>query len=235
MEKRKDAQKTMFSLNSEEGKLLTSQADILEEVKNYFGKLYKPQDPFLKQNTNLQLSNLQLNFNPKLSNLQQSFNPNTSNLRQDFNPVISNLQNNFNPTKSKSNLQHLNPENKKDSETENKERNQNKMIEKLSKTISTENKLKCEKDIETKDIEQAIKSFQNNKSPRNDGLTVEFYKAFFDILQNDLKQLYEEISGKRKIPDSMRQAVITCIYKKGNMQDITNWRPISLLNYDYQI
>ena len=70
MEKRKDAQKTMFSLNSEEGKLLTSQADILEEVKNYFGKLYKPQDPFLKQNTNLQLSNLQLNFNPKLSNLQ---------------------------------------------------------------------------------------------------------------------------------------------------------------------
>ena len=33
----------------------------------------------------------------------------------------------------------------------------------------------------------------------------------------------------------MRQAVITCIYKKGNMEDITNWRPISLLNYDYII
>ena len=33
----------------------------------------------------------------------------------------------------------------------------------------------------------------------------------------------------------MRQAVITCIYKKGKMEDITNWRPISLLNYDYII
>ena len=167
--------------------------------------------------------------------MQQSFNPNTLNLRHDFNPVILNLQNNSDPNKSKSNLQHFNPENRKDSETENKERNQNKMIEKLSKTISAENKLKCKKDIETKDIVQAIKSFQNNKSPRNDGLTVEFYKSFFDILQNDLKQLYGEISGKRKMPESMQQAVVTCINKKGNMQDITNWRPISLLNYDYEI
>ena len=184
MEKRKDVQQTMLSLNSEKGKLLTSQTDILEEVKNYFRKLYNPQDPF--------------------------------------------LQPNFNRNNGKSSF-------KKDSEIENKKRNQNKMIQKLNKTISEENKQKCEKDIEATDIEQAIKSFQNNKSPGNDGLTVEFYKAFFDILQNDLKQLYEEISQKRKMPDSMRQAVITCIYKKGNMQNITNWRPISLLNYDYKI
>ena len=85
------------------------------------------------------------------------------------------------------------------------------------------------------DIEQAIKSFQNNKSSGNDGLTTEFYKTFFDILQNDMTQLYKEISEKGKMPDSMRQAVITCIYKKGDMRDIANWRPISLLNYDYKI
>ena len=36
------------------------------------------------------------------------------------------------------------------------------------------------------------------------------------------------------MPDSMRQAVITCIYEKGEMEDI-NWRPVSLLNYDYKI
>ena len=46
MEKRKDAQQTMLSLNSEEGNLLTSQTDILEEVKNYFCKPYNPQDQF---------------------------------------------------------------------------------------------------------------------------------------------------------------------------------------------
>ena len=37
------------------------------------------------------------------------------------------------------------------------------------------------------------------------------------------------------MPESMLQAVITYIYKKGKMEDITNWRPISLLNYDYKI
>ena len=37
------------------------------------------------------------------------------------------------------------------------------------------------------------------------------------------------------MPDSMRQAVTTCIYKKGDMEDITNWTPISLLNYHYKI
>lgn len=211
-EKRKDAQQTMLSLNSDKGKLLTSQTDILEEVRNYFCKLSNPQDIISQQNLN----------------------PNISNSTQNFSTLISNFGCNFNPNNDKSNShQHFNPENEKD--TENKKHYQNKMLQKLNKQISAENKLKCEKNIETKDIEQAIKSFQNNKSSGNDGLTTEFYKTFFDILQNDMTQLYKEISEKGKMPDSMRQAVITCIYKKGDMRDIANWRPISLLNYDYKI
>ena len=51
----------------------------------------------------------------------------------------------------------------------------------------------------------------------------------------DLQELYSEISEIERMPDSMRQVVITCIYKKGEMEDITNWRPILLLNYDYKI
>ena len=34
---------------------------------------------------------------------------------------------------------------------------------------------------------------------------------------------------------SMRQAVLSCLYKKGDREDITNWRPILLLNYDNKI
>ena len=33
----------------------------------------------------------------------------------------------------------------------------------------------------------------------------------------------------------MRQAVLSCFYKKRDREDITNWRPISLLNYDNKI
>ena len=50
-----------------------------------------------------------------------------------------------------------------------------------------------------------------------------------------MKELFEEISAIGTMSESMPQAVITCIYKKGKMEDITNWQPISLLNYDYKI
>ena len=33
----------------------------------------------------------------------------------------------------------------------------------------------------------------------------------------------------------MRQAAISCLYKKGDRESITKWRSISLLNYDSKI
>ena len=116
-----------------------------------------------------------------------------------------------------------------------KTRKQGEMLRKLSKTVSRHNRQLCEKDITTDEIQKAISTFENNKSPGNDGLTGEFYKTFSEILANDLQDLCREISEVGRMPDSMRQAVITCIYKKGDIEDITNWRPISLLNYDYKI
>ena len=43
------------------------------------------------------------------------------------------------------------------------------------------------------------------------------------MLLKDLQELYREISEIGRMPDSMWQAVITCIYKKGDIEDITNW------------
>ena len=116
-----------------------------------------------------------------------------------------------------------------------KMRKQGEMLRKLSKTVSRQNRQMCEKDITTDEIRKVILGFENNKSPGNDGLTGEFYKTFSEILVNDIQELYKEISEVGRMPDSMRQAVITCIYKKGDIEDIINWRPISLLNYDYKI
>ena len=109
------------------------------------------------------------------------------------------------------------------------------MLRKVSKTVSRKNEDYCEQSFQQPEIRKAISTLENNKSPGNDGLMAEFYKTFALTLQDDLKELYSEISGKGRMPESMRQAVITCIYKKGKMEDITNWRPISLLNYDYKI
>ena len=121
----------------------------------------------------------------------------------------SNMQHNFNPITCGRRCGVV---------TENRLTKESKMIWKVNKTISEENKEFCEKNIEIKDIEKAVKSLQN-KSPGNDGLTVKFCKTFLDILKEDLKELYGEISEKGRMSDSMRQgqAVITRICKKGDV------------------
>lgn len=95
-----------------------------------------------------------------------------------------------------------------------------------------ENKDLCEKPLTTEEIEKAISNFENNKSPGNDGPTAEFYKTFPDMLVKDLQ---EQISPKAEGCHIVWQAVITCIYRKGEMEDVTNGQSVSLLNYDYKI
>ena len=72
---------------------------------------------------------------------------------------------------------------------------------------------------------------QNEKSPGIDGIPVEFYKTFYETLENDLIQLYNK---KKNITNTMKQAVITLI-PKGNLNKLKYWRPISLLCIDYKI
>ena len=52
-------------------------------------------------------------------------------------------------------------------------------------------------------------SYRNLKSNKtgNDGLPVEFYKTFNEILEADLHKLYIEISQLKEMPRSIRQVV----------------------------
>ena len=80
------------------------------------------------------------------------------------------------------------------STTCNKTTKQDEMLWKISKTVSRENRQNCKEPFNIKDIKQAISTLENNKSPGNDVLTAEFYKTFILLLQDDLKELLEEIS-----------------------------------------
>jgi len=74
------------------------------------------------------------------------------------------------------------------------------------------------------------------KSPGNDGLTVEFYKFFW----NDVKDIFfasvchSRVVGELSV--SQRQAIIKLLEKRDkDKRFIENWRPISLLNVDTKI
>ena len=70
-------------------------------------------------------------------------------------------------------------------------------------------KQSCEREITKNECWDALKSMGNNKSPGNDGLTKEFYLAFFAELQSINFSFHNG-----QLSNSQRQATITLIEKK---------------------
>lgn len=85
------------------------------------------------------------------------------------------------------------------------------------------------------EIENALMSMENGKSPGIDGLPVEFYKVFWDCVGEDLLAVLRECLEEGCLPLSCRRAVVTLLPKKGDLQNLGNWRPLSLLCSDTKI
>ena len=79
-----------------------------------------------------------------------------------------------------------------------------------------------------------LQTFQKNKSPGNDGLTVEFCPAFWPVFGSLLVQSLNYAFEYGEL--SQKQAIITLVEKRGkDKRQIKNWRPISLINVDAKI
>ena len=106
----------------------------------------------------------------------------------------------------------------------------------ITPSLSIEQKSHCDSPILIEELTNSLNSMQNGKSPGNDGLTIEFYKTFWELLKCTLYNslLYSKIHGSLSI--SQRQAIIKLLEKKDkDKRYIENWRPISLLNVDTKI
>jgi len=100
--------------------------------------------------------------------------------------------------------------------------------------LSEEQRQLCEGRISTEECRTIIETFQNNKSLRNDGLPIEFYKSCWDLISKPFIDCVNESFDKEEMSNSQRQAVITLLEKKDRTL-IENWRPISLVNADAKI
>ena len=78
---------------------------------------------------------------------------------------------------------------------------------------------------------KALKSMQNNKSRRNDGLTKEW---FWSEIKYHFMNSIMEAREKAKLSTSQLKAIIRLIEKKRDERFIRNWRPTSLPNVDYK-
>jgi hypothetical protein len=82
---------------------------------------------------------------------------------------------------------------------------------------------------------EALEKMKGNKSPGLDGIGIEFYTKFWDILGPKLVDVFNESYNKGILSNTQRKSIITLIFKNGEMKDIANYRPISVTNIDYKI
>lgn len=87
-----------------------------------------------------------------------------------------------------------------------------------------------------RDFLTALEHLNKNKSPGSDGLTPEFYILFWDQLH---QLFYDSIMfslDQGRLSEEQHAGIITLIPKKAQDRlQLSNWRPITLLNADFKI
>ena len=107
------------------------------------------------------------------------------------------------------------------------------MIE-LLPSLSQEQQQKLECDISLEELTAELKQLEDSKAPGLDGFPAEFYRLW-SILGPALMETLHESLDQGELPLSCRRAVLCLLPKKRDLQEITNWRPMSVLNTDYKI
>ena len=95
----------------------------------------------------------------------------------------------------------------------------------------------CEGLLSVEEASDSLKRMRNNSSPGSDGLTAEFYKAFWGKIGPLVVDSLNEAFNTSLMSISQRRGIITLLHKDENLprEQLNNWRPITLTNVDYKI
>ena len=75
---------------------------------------------------------------------------------------------------------------------------------------------------------------KNNKAPGPDDIVIEYIKMGCSKLLGYLEKLFNDCLDKGEIPQAWKNADVIILHKKGDKEDIKNYRPISLLSHTYK-
>lgn len=121
-------------------------------------------------------------------------------------------------------------------EKEDNEETHKKLLEKWEVDVDLIKKLEIDRPIRIHEVTKAIKTSSIHKSPGLDGINALFYKYHINSIARILTIAFNDLlTNKKEIPTKFKEGVITTIFKKGDELNISNRRPITLLNTDYKI
>ena len=86
-----------------------------------------------------------------------------------------------------------------------------------------------------REVEKALKEMKQNKAPGNDTLTCDIIGLGGNEAITQITKIFNTILKNKKIPPEWKEAKVIILHKKGDMRDIKNYRPISLLSHMYKL
>ncbi|KAH7285107.1 hypothetical protein KP509_33G013200 [Ceratopteris richardii] len=92
-----------------------------------------------------------------------------------------------------------------------------------------------EKEITEEEVFKALQSLKNEKAPQIDGITKEFFIAFWPSLKTLVMDVCNEIWGDQKMPYSFKLGKIKLLPKVEVPKRMGDWRPITMMSIIYKI
>ena len=74
-----------------------------------------------------------------------------------------------------------------------------------------------------------------DKAPGPDGFTVAFWQACWDFAKEEIVELFKEFFDQKSLAKSLNATFLVIIPKKGGVEDLGEFRPISLLGGLYKL
>lgn len=80
------------------------------------------------------------------------------------------------------------------------------------------------------EIEEIIGSLRNDSSPGKDKIAIKTLKSIKNVISKPLAYIINLIFETSLVPTQFKESIVIPIFKDGNKMEMTNYRPISLLN-----
>jgi hypothetical protein len=85
------------------------------------------------------------------------------------------------------------------------------------------------------EIEEVVSECDGNKSPGPDGFNFNFFKAFWNLLKNEVRILFDQFYGNASLSKSFSSYCVALIPKVKSPLALNEFRPISLLGGLYKL
>ena len=112
---------------------------------------------------------------------------------------------------------------------------QDSLLANISSFLSPNQEGQCEGLLTLGECHSALLGMARRKAPWSDGLPMEFYIRFWEVLGQDLVDVLNACYASGSLSLSQRLGIISLVFKRGDRLDARNWRPITLLNADYKL